>query len=204
MKRKFLGQHSANALLKGRSLLAGAAVLFLALILLILRLTVPQFLITITSPIVQAGNGFTSGAHTLFEAFGSKVALVRERDALQSQVDILTANERTLAGQLRDMERLLGGRHTATPGILGSVRMRPPVSPYDTLVIDVGSVDGVSQGALVSGEGGIPLGTINHLTEKTARVSLFSTPGRETEAWVGANHTPQPFQKKQKSPKEIW
>jgi cell shape-determining protein MreC len=88
------------------------------------------------------------------------------------------------------LEHLLGEREAASPGILAGVVLRPPVSPYDTLVIDAGFKDGVVVGALVEGPGGAPIGTIGSVATDSARVILYSSYGVSTSAWAGEERTP--------------
>jgi cell shape-determining protein MreC len=55
--------------------------------------------------------------------------------------------------------------------------MRPPGTPYDTLIIDAGKQDGIEQGALVSAGGNSYIGTVSDVYTSTSRVTLFSAPG---------------------------
>jgi len=69
-------------------------------------------------------------------------------------------------------------------GKLGTVLAKPPQSPYDTLVIDIGRAAGVSAGDLVLSFGNIALGRVNSVEESHATVLLFSNGGAETQAIV--------------------
>ncbi len=70
------------------------------------------------------------------------------------------------------------------------VLARPPVSPYDTLIVDQGSSAGVAEGAFVTGPGGAPLGNVSSVTSGSARVTLLSASGKKTDAWVGEHRIP--------------
>ncbi|MCX6820202.1 MAG: rod shape-determining protein MreC [Candidatus Adlerbacteria bacterium] len=69
------------------------------------------------------------------------------------------------------------GRDAGVQTILGGVIMRPPGIPYDTLIIDAGIAEGVTQGQLVYAGGTSLIGTVGQVYAHTARVVLFSTAG---------------------------
>lgn len=74
------------------------------------------------------------------------------------------------------------GRDAGVVRVLGAVLLRPPATPYDTLVIDAGFVQSVAVGDVVSAGGTALIGTITHVYENTARVTLYSAPGAEHQA----------------------
>ena len=76
------------------------------------------------------------------------------------------------------------GASEAPAGIVGRVLSRPPRTHYDTLLLDVGVEQGVSVHDLVIFEG-VALGTIVTVDSRTSVVSLFSTPGSETDVIIG-------------------
>jgi len=109
---------------------------------------------------------------------------------LAVQVDTLTQENRTLAAQAHDLQALLGGRTQPAPGILASVLVRPPVAPYDVLIVDQGSDAQVALGATAFGPGGTPIGTVASVSKNSARITLYSNPGLQTDAWVGDSRVP--------------
>lgn len=64
---------------------------------------------------------------------------------------------------------------------------RPGFSPYGTFTIGAGSQDGVSEGALVVGEGAIALGFVTEVGNTTSVVALFSAPGKTLDARLSDN-----------------
>jgi cell shape-determining protein MreC len=120
----------------------------------------------------------------------TKASLQEDRDRLMRANETLTNQNGVLAARAADLERLLGGRAEAPAGIVAAVLARPPVSPYDMLVVDQGARAGVTEGSAVYGAGGIPVGTVADVVQNSARVSLYSTTGRVTEGWLGANRLP--------------
>ncbi|MGH7936138.1 MAG: rod shape-determining protein MreC [Chthoniobacterales bacterium] len=71
------------------------------------------------------------------------------------------------------------GRDAAAPTILAGVIMRPPGTPYDTLMVDAGARDGVGLGDGVFAGGTAQIGTVSAVYDTTSRVLLFSSPGSE-------------------------
>ncbi|MBL7045733.1 MAG: hypothetical protein ISR99_01745 [Parcubacteria group bacterium] len=78
--------------------------------------------------------------------------------------------------------KLFLGRVTSDTRLLGTVLVPPNRNGYDTLLIDIGESQPVSLGGIVVAHPDIPIGTIETLNSNSALVSLFSNPGRETEA----------------------
>ncbi len=139
----------------------------------------------VATPLWYTGSLLTAGVGNSTSFFSNKTDLMRERDRLLAENAAFYAKSAQLEAKVEDLERLLGDRTERTDAILAGVLTRPPVSPYDVLIIDTGSQSGVREGALVHGPGGMPLGRIQSTTGNTARVLLYSTPGTETESWIG-------------------
>ena len=72
---------------------------------------------------------------------------------------------------------------------MASILSKPNQSPYDTLIIDVGTNEGVTVGQRVFAEGNVPIGKIGEVYTNSAKVILFSNPGEKTEAVIGGNST---------------
>lgn len=95
--------------------------------------------------------------------------------------------EATLYGLVSsENTKLLQELHGTPPatGILARVVSRPPEIPYDTILIDEGSVSGISEGDTVVYQG-IALGKVISTGNGSALVKLFSNPGTEEDALVG-------------------
>ena len=74
--------------------------------------------------------------------------------------------------------------------ILGAVLVRPPLAPYDELIIDVGSNEGVISGAPVYAPGNILIGTTTDVLGETTKVTLFSSSGQTYPVSIGSAHIP--------------
>jgi cell shape-determining protein MreC len=102
---------------------------------------------------------------------------------LRAQVEALAAraaDRDALYEENLYLKRLLG-RAPAEETVLAAVVLRPPGSPYDTLLIDAGHDAGLLPGNLVSAGGGALIGTVTAVYGRSARVTLFSSPGEQYE-----------------------
>lgn len=118
--------------------------------------------------------------------FRTKNSLMTENDNLRDELGSL--REKLIAYDALNSEhaRLLAehGRSTTTRRILATVLSRPPQSPYDVLILDVGSRDNVSVGDVIYGSGGIAMGVVSETSGRTSKVDLFSKTGLETQAII--------------------
>lgn len=74
------------------------------------------------------------------------------------------------------------GRDARPNALLAGVLLRPPATPYDTLLIDAGEAEGVHVGDVVAAGGTLVVGTVSDLYPHTARVTLLSAPGERYNA----------------------
>ena len=171
----------------------GPALISLVVLVLVIgtfRFLLPGALVAVSKPFWSAGTSLSAGVGNVGAFFTDKTTLMNERDALSAENAALKAASGTSAARIQDLERLLGDRADAGNGVLAGVLARPPVSPYDVLVIDQGSDAGIMVGSRVQGPGGMPLGTVESVTKSCARVLLYSAPAKETESWIGEARIP--------------
>lgn len=180
---------TTRGLLSTPARLATAVLAVIVLLFLILRLSVPTFLTALTTPVQKFGTSLTSSVGATL-SLDSRIELIQERDRLLRENEALRIERATLGARAEDLQRLLGTRSERVGGILAGVIVRPPLSPYDVLVVDQGSDSGVRVGALAYGPGGVPLGIVTEATAKTARVTLYSHTGNVTEGWAGETRIP--------------
>lgn len=188
MKKQYLLRN--RGLFTRRRLFLAVGTFVLVIVIVLLRIIAPGILVAVASPVWRAGTATTQGVHGLFSVFYSSSELIRARDAALNENLSLTNTNRMLSTQISDLTRLVGTRQESARRILAGVVARPPLSPYDTLTLDVGSTAGIREGVLVFGPGNVPLGTIILVTARSARVSLFSSPGTVTDGWVGEKRLP--------------
>ncbi len=105
-----------------------------------------------------------------------------------------SAEYAALAAENKDLKARLGRPEVEGMRVLAGVLSRPPATPYDTLVVDAGSAEGVAEGALVSAGGTRILGTVAQVYTHTARVTLFSAPGQKYQALLTTAHGTLPLE----------
>lgn len=124
----------------------------------------------VSAPVMSLRNNLeSSDASVLRAELASTTAALADRDALYQQNIALKA---------------MLDRPQTSKRLLGAVLQRPPGLPYDTLVLDVGTRNGVVEGDLVFAGGTLAIGEVSSVYGDTSRVSLFSAPGRTYDAQV--------------------
>ena len=83
-----------------------------------------------------------------------------------------------------DLKKRLG-RGSEVSRVLAGVLLRPPETPYDTLVIDAGSAQGIARGDKVSAGGTVVIGIVSELYAHASRVTLYSSPGEKYDGILG-------------------
>ena len=86
------------------------------------------------------------------------------------------------------------GRDASPARVLAGVIERPPATPYDTLVIDAGSVEGVAAGDWVAAGGGAIVGSVREVAAHTAQVELLSSPGAQYQGLLAAGGASVPVE----------
>jgi cell shape-determining protein MreC len=130
---------------------------------------------------------------TYFAESGAALPVyIRERSFLESEIQRLSeelaarSGDRSTIGRLtnenEELRSLLGD--TADERILAGVIARPPYIPYDTLMIDRGSSQGIVTGAVVYQGGAHAIGVVSRVLETSALVTLFSSAGIESTVYL--------------------
>ncbi len=169
-------------------MIAFSAVLLLALC----RIFLPGFFLAATMPFVRTGDAVSASFARTLSGFGNTEALAAAKQELIRQNDALAVENRTLADQVSSLSALLGasGSPAASPAIIAAVLARPPVSPYDSLIIAGGARDGIADGMEAFGNGGVPIGFVSSVAGSFARITLYTAPRESLAVWVGGSHTP--------------
>lgn len=194
MKKTFLTKR--NALLIPGNFSWGSYALGLVLILLVLRMFAPNVFWQMMAPVFRAADAFGNQSHFFLSSFGDRAALTLENERLHSENAILRLENQTLTEKIASYTALLGSSPIKSSSILADVLMRPPESPYDVLLLAAGTRGGVALGmgafAAPVGESnvGVLVGFVSSATADFSRVTLFSSPGIQTAAWVGPTKIP--------------
>lgn len=180
MKRTYLAKR--NALIGSARLSWGAYALLFALLLLFFRLAFPDAFAAAAAPVMRASSAVSGGTHAFFSRFGNAEALTLENEQLREEQAALAALNEALRQKLEAVE----GLAPAAPEVIAGVLARPPVSPYDTLIISAGTEHGVSIGMAAYAPGGVPIGAVSEALAQFSRITLYSSPGIVVSGWVGS------------------
>lgn len=164
-----------------------AGLVVFLLFIAVLRLLLPSAFFAFATPLFSLGSAATGGVAGFFASFGDAAAQAARIAELEREVRALNNENLVLVTTLADVTQAMG---EGTTGVVAGVIARPPLTPYDMLIIGKGTNDSITSNALVTGEGGVPLGTVSTATARTAQVLLYSAPGRATEGWVGTTRLP--------------
>lgn len=167
---------------------------FLFVILIIIVFSLPwtrNILFSVGSPLWSIKNGignfFTSNAALL----ASKKAILKENLLLKEQI---TADESKLAlydllkKENDNLKSILNVKPKNQNLLLSSVLVKPSLSPYDTLVIDNGSTDGIKVNDKVLSQGNVYIGFVSEVYSGTSKVVLYSSPGEKTRVIIDGNN----------------
>ncbi len=174
-----------------------AKILVIIVVFLLLSLFAflfPNFLKTfsyqISKPVWKIGSVSKLSVSWFYQFFSFRSTLTNKNLALEDELDSLKLKQvdyDALQEENKNLKEELG-RYNSSTKILAAVLSKPPESPYDTLVIDVGSKQGVALGQKVYLSQSIIVGVVTDVTPNTSLVELFSTGNRKQEATLSRTH----------------
>ena len=142
-------------------------------------------------PVLILQNKLGDTFHNFNTVFTFKNSLKKQNEELQLKLlenNALLLNYNSILNENVQIKEILGRKNEKTNFLLSAILFQPNQSPYDTLVIDVGLVDGVEVGDLVFALGNIPIGHIVVAHTNSSKVVLLSNSGNITEVTlVGKN-----------------
>ncbi|HEX7724736.1 MAG TPA: rod shape-determining protein MreC [Candidatus Paceibacterota bacterium] len=126
--------------------------------------------------------------------FRSNASLLAENAELSRQLADLRASYASstvamLDSQNRDLLAIMG-RATTTPKhfVIGAILARPSFVPYDELIIDIGSADGIASSSQVYSPEKILIGRVAEIQASQAKVLLYSSPRQTYNVSIGPSH----------------
>lgn len=161
-------------------------VLVLVVVATPLRQPAERAVITIASPFLALRNAIAHGFVTTIETFRSKAALIEKNQELSARVAELEVRmlDRNILAEEREELRALMGREPGSEGVLAAVLASSGSSPYDTLLLDIGSAERIAEGARVFMGENVVIGTVTQVAQHASRATLFSTPGNNVDAVI--------------------
>ena len=136
-------------------------------------------------PVYAVHQYFTTSSDTIPYFFRSRMELENQMQTLQEEISTQQGYEQTVAhlsAENDELRSLLSA--TGTQGVAAGVILRPPYSPYDTLVIDAGNEAGIMPYATVYYGADLAIGYVQKVYEGYSLVTLFSSPRIETTVYV--------------------
>jgi cell shape-determining protein MreC len=159
-----------NSGLSPSAVVTGLVVVVLLLVALLLRFFAPGFLPSLFAPLYALGD-----------------SIEKEDTGLAFENEELRNENAALKARLQDVGA--ADNIPTEDGRLGGVIARPPLTPYDVLLLSVGSDAGIREGAIVFAQG-VPVGTIEEAATGFSRALLYSALGRENAGWLGEARLP--------------
>jgi cell shape-determining protein MreC len=162
------------------------AIVFLLVILFGLQYFFPKFYPTIFYPVThlawQSETGFIGWLGHMGRMVGSKYSLILENERLNREIRANQTSMLLLSTYEEENTSLKEslGRKPQGKVVLASVLARPPISPYDTLIVDRGGREGINVGSRVYTEGDVLIGEVAEVFPRESKIALYSTPGKKT------------------------
>ncbi len=139
----------------------------------------------VTTPIYSFTEWFRQSAAPLPSYVRSRTELLDEVNALKEALSAQSGSEATIARLSAENEEL---RALFSPSeeirIASGIIARPPYVPYDSLLIDRGSSDGITEGAVVFYAHDQTIGFVSRVFRQSALVTLFSAHNAEGTAYI--------------------
>jgi cell shape-determining protein MreC len=167
------------------------SIVILLVVLFFAGNTVRDFVQSVGRPILILGEKISSPLSVIPDYFKTKVQLVDDNEELikenkKFKIELLTINE--LKKENEDLKNILNYSETPEERMLARVISRPPLSPFDTFIIDLGEQD-ISVGASVF-HSNIHIGEVEEVFSSTSTVRLISSPNQNSFVDIGSDiHT---------------
>jgi len=149
-------------------------------------------IIRAVSPIWRGENAAAERISRIGNFFRFRNSLIKENTALKTKIASLELEiaSRFAGPKEDDIIFSMLGREQETGGVVSTVLVSPPKTPYDSFIIDAGSKEGVNAGYKALMPEGPLLGTVSEVFESSAKVRLLSAPGEETAAILERHNVP--------------
>ena len=144
---------------------------------------------SVAEPFMKGGTFMRDFGAGAVGVFTSKSSIETENQQLKDQIaqdQVAIDRDKLLVQENSDLKDLLG-RHSNSSSILATVLSKPPMSLYDTVVVDVGSSDKVSVGDTVLALGSVPIGVVSTINTHTSVIKLYSSSGQKVDVRIGKN-----------------
>lgn len=138
-------------------------------------------------PLWKTENTITSGIVGDESVFLTRSSLQKRNEELKminEELNNRMMDYSVIKKENDELKELLGRVPKKNDYILGVVLSKPSRSIYDTIIIDIGTNDGVSESMEVFALGNIPIGYVKKAYNNSSTVELYSSPGETLEAQI--------------------
>ncbi|MFA6355331.1 MAG: rod shape-determining protein MreC [Candidatus Paceibacterota bacterium] len=170
--------------------------IFLVFFLLLASLGVFTFISSgihfIGRPIWKVENSIKNNFENIGYVVRTKTSVYKENEnLLKENVDLKQAmiDYRILKNENVSLKELFGRVPNSDDMVLANILTRPNYSPYDTIILDIGNDIGIKIGDRVYGNVLTPIGEVSAIYKNTSLVTLYSNPGKVTEAIMEGSNT---------------
>ena len=142
---------------------------------------------TVFRPVLILGRSVGGEISNAGLIFHNRKSLMLENENLKSQIlesQADRANYASVLDENNQMKEIMGRGGDKNNFILAGILAKPNQSPYDTLLIDAGTAQGVVLGQKVFALGNVPIGYVSEVDTNSSKVILFSNPGEKTEVVI--------------------
>lgn len=138
----------------------------------------------ISKPLWSSESAISSPFRGVANFFRFKNTLIVKNLELEDQLSSLKLKEIDYDILLKENQELKSeiGRHSDKNFVFSRVLSRPPRSPYDTFVIDIGSNQGIAPADRVYLSDNVIIGVVTTVTPGTSLVQLFSSGSNKQES----------------------
>jgi rod shape-determining protein MreC len=119
----------------------------------------------------------------------SKLSLIQENNDLKKQIADNSEQQslfNLIKNENNDLKSLLN-RKNESKDVLATVLLKPYFSPFDTLIIDQGSTEGISVGDKIK-SGNTYIGYISEVYGNSSKAILYSSYGEKVKVLIGKNN----------------
>ncbi len=170
--------------------------LLIVVFFFLFRPTVPQVLVeavhTIAKPLWDMRESLITSVRDTNNSLLSKEAILERNTYLEKELQHHIREQFALDALKKEnemLQELLGRTHSSVVTIVATILHGDTFSPYDSFVIDQGSLNGIRENMLVVSQEGVALGKVSTLMKNASIVTLFSAPSMQTSAILYASTT---------------
>ncbi len=147
-------------------------------------------LVVVAKPLGSLKDNSIEFIGVFFSFLGSKKNLIDENKLLKEEMsnnELFLVNQKILCEENSALKKLLGRIESNSNLILANVILKPGLSVYNSLILDIGTNEGIAKGNRVLAGGSIFIGEISEVYSHSSKVKLYSFPEDKLNVVIGFN-----------------